>query len=292
MMIPKKCDTVLMLDTTSPTLSPKPSTLDPKPSFLDLTGGASASSDQGIPPLDDGTRTWAELVGLLDPMNESEQLIAPVVLESAMERLRGMNDAERRGVAINLVRFLAIFYAEILQMLHAAEHGDEAGLLQIGTSPRKNKGITHLKDGGEYQRTWRTKGRDGGQVESEEGRKEELREGQSDDGHPRSWMRVRADNYEEGFANEMFSLMQVGIDKFGVLLQKLLVLFEKMTRQVAAARAGFMKSMLADLQRPGTHINAAIVERMDRLQASRLKRKATLTYKKVIVSGAFNNGRS
>ena len=43
----------------------------PNRTMVDLTGEASASSDQGAPPLDDGARTWAELVGLLDRMNES-----------------------------------------------------------------------------------------------------------------------------------------------------------------------------------------------------------------------------
>ena len=109
----------------------------PNCTMVDLTGGASANSDQDTPPLDNGTRTWAELVGLLDPMNESEQLIAPVVLESAVERLRGMNDEERRGVAINLVRFLAVFYAEILQMLHMAAHGDESGEREVQDSDRE-----------------------------------------------------------------------------------------------------------------------------------------------------------
>ena len=51
-----------------------------------------------------------------------------------------MNEEERRGVAINLVRFLAVFYAEILQMLHMAENGDETALLQVGRRGRKEHG--------------------------------------------------------------------------------------------------------------------------------------------------------
>ena len=208
----------------------------PERTTVDLTGGAAASTDPGIPPLDDGTRTWAELVGLLDPMNESEQLIAPVVLEGAVERLREMDEEERRRVAVSLVRFLAVFYAEILQMLNAADHGDVVGLLQVGKDSRQSRGKNGLK----------------------------LRQGNGRD--TKIATAGRGSNLQS-WENEESSLMQVGVDKFGALLQKLLVLFERMSKKEAAVRASFMKEMLTDVQRPGTHVNAAVVDRMDRLQA-------------------------
>ena len=46
-----------------------------------------ATSSAEVPEIDMGTRTWAELVGLMDPMAEQENLLAPVVLENAIERI-------------------------------------------------------------------------------------------------------------------------------------------------------------------------------------------------------------
>ena len=66
---------------------------------------------------------------------------------------------------------------------------------------------------------------------------------------------------------DMESFMQTNVDRFGGLLQKLLGLMEKLDVSVASMRAGFLNSLLLDAQRPGPHINAAIIDRMDRLQA-------------------------
>ena len=68
-------------------------------------------------------------------------------------------------------------------------------------------------------------------------------------------------------SGDALSFMQKGVDKFGVLLQKLLGLLEKMGQPHAGVRAGFLMSMLADIQRPGPHVSAVVVEKMDRLQA-------------------------
>ena len=57
------------------------------------------------------------------------------------------------------------------------------------------------------------------------------------------------------------------VDKFGALMQKLLGLLEKLGQPGAGGRAKFMLSMLADLQRPGPHVSATVLEKMDRLQA-------------------------
>ena len=61
--------------------------------------------------------------------------------------------------------------------------------------------------------------------------------------------------------------MQTNVDKFGGWLRKLLSLMEKLEGPVASMRASFLTSLLVDVQRPGPRINAAIIERMDRLQA-------------------------
>ena len=65
---------------------------------------------------------------------------------------------------------------------------------------------------------------------------------------------------------DLSSFMQT-VDKFGVLLQKLLGLLEKIGQPHAGIRAAFLLSMLADTQHPGTHVSAVVVEKMDRLQA-------------------------
>ena len=97
---------------------------------VNLTGEARGSDEHPVPPLDNGTRTWGELTGLLDPMDELGQLIAPVVLENSVERIGLMSAEERGQLAVNLVRFLALFFTEILRMLNMAEMGDHTSLMQ------------------------------------------------------------------------------------------------------------------------------------------------------------------
>ena len=77
--------------------------------------------------------------------------------------------------------------------------------------------------------------------------------------------RTRAASMDGG--DDDLSFMQTTVDRFGVILQKLLGLLEKMGQPRATARASFMLSMLADVQRPGAHITSAVIERVDRLQA-------------------------
>ena len=108
---------------------------------VDLTGDARGSDEHPVPPLDNGTRTWGELTGLLDPMDELDQLIAPVVLENSVERIGLMSAEERRELAVSLVRFLALFFTEILRMLNMAEVGDHTSLMQTvqGNVARKQR---------------------------------------------------------------------------------------------------------------------------------------------------------
>ena len=97
--------------------------------------------------------------------------------------------------------------------------------------------------------------------------------------HGKRWKSVVADDsvldkgeggFQPGEHNmeaDAGSFMQTNVDKFGGLLQKLLSLLEKLEGPVASMRANFLASLLADVKRPGPRINAAIIERMDRLQA-------------------------
>ena len=162
-------------------------------------------------------------------MDEPEQLIDPVVVENAVERIRGMPEAGRSQLALQLVRFLAVLYAENLRMLNNADQGDAASLLQVQGGVKVN---THQNR-------------------------------QQTDQLAKAWV----DNGVLEEAEEM-NFMQQAVDKFGMLLQKLLGLLEKTGHSKAALRASFLLSILADVQRPGTHISAAaVVDKMDRLQA-------------------------
>ena len=50
-----------------------------------------------LPPFDESTRMWAELFGLMDPVDPEEQrLMAPVVLENAVERVLSPPPSARR----------------------------------------------------------------------------------------------------------------------------------------------------------------------------------------------------
>ena len=178
-----------------------------------------------LPPFEEGVRTWGELIGILDPMDEPESVIDPLVVENGVDRIRRMGQEERSQLAVQLVRFLAILYAEILRMLQLAEQEEGTSLLQMpGVAPA----------------------------------------GLSRGRLPSSRALVEQDEYGDG---EEVQLMQTMVDKFGVLLQKLLGLLEKLGQPSAGVRAGFLRSMLADVQRPGTHITAVVIEKMDRLQA-------------------------
>ena len=170
-----------------------------------------------LPPFEEGIRTWGELIGILDPMDEAEQIIDPLVVTSGVDRIRRMSEEERAQLAIQLVRFLAI-----LQMV---DQDDVTVLLQLPATTTR----TSLASPG----AWADGGEDDGRDD--------------DDDHP--------------------SLMHMVTDKFGVMLQQLLGLLEKMGQPLASMRASFLLSMLADIQRPGTHVSAVVIEKMDRLQA-------------------------
>ena len=72
-------------------------------------------------PCNDTARTWAELVGLMDP-----------ILENAIDRTHHMNEQERNQLYLGLVRFLGIFMAEVLRLLAMAlqPEGDATSLVQ------------------------------------------------------------------------------------------------------------------------------------------------------------------
>ena len=194
---------------------------------VNLTAASSAPAEAPpLPPFEDGIRTWGELIGVLDPMDEPESVIDPLVVENGVDRIRRMGSEERGQLAIQLVRFLAILYAEILRMLQLAEEGEGASLLQLPgpdlltPSGLPITGVKNVEDGEDVDR-------EKGEVQ----------------------------------------LMQTMPDKFGPVLQKLLGLLEKLDQPTAAVRARFLRSMLMDVQRPGLHISAAVIDKMDRLQA-------------------------
>ena len=67
-----------------------------------------------LPPFEEGVRTWGELIGIQDPMDEAEQIIDPLLVRNGVDRIRRMGTEERSDLTLQLVRFLAILYAEIL----------------------------------------------------------------------------------------------------------------------------------------------------------------------------------
>ena len=99
---------------------------------IDLTASSShLPSAPPLPPFEEGIRTWGELIGILDPMDDAEQIIDPLVVSNGVDRIRRMSAEERSGLSIQLVRFLAILYAEILRMLQMVDQGDGTSLLQL-----------------------------------------------------------------------------------------------------------------------------------------------------------------
>ena len=196
---------------------------------INLTATSSAPAvAPPLPPFEEGIRTWGELIGILDPMDKPESVIDPLVVENGVDRIRRMGSEERGQLAVQLVRFLAILYAEILRMLQMAEQdqGEETSLLQMsgeGSPPQQGSRTAMAK----YQ------GEDNAMNE----------------------------------VDDVVQFMQTFPDKFGPILQKLIGLLEKMSQSTAATRANFLRSMLTDVQRPGLHISAAVIDRMDRLQA-------------------------
>ena len=137
-----------------------------------------------------------------------------------------MGSEERDQLAVQLVRFLAILYAEILRMLQMPEEGEGTSLLQLpsrGPLTSSCPPTTMVKN-----------------------------------------VEKSADMDKE---DDVIQFMQTMPDKFGPVLQQLLGLLEKLDLSTAAVRVRFLRSMLTDVQRPGLHISAAVIERMDRLQA-------------------------
>ena len=329
----------------------------------------SAGPSTGVAPpptpvFDDGIRTWGELTGILDPMDEPEQLIDPAIVNSSVERMNNMQAVERQRLALDLLRFMALLFAEALRMMSMANlavppTGDASSLLQwpssrLRTLPalkacKRGKGTPdgHDRDAGKETRDVNVvtgKCRQGqgkllalmGEVTTLEGkglcRTRDIdrktvgvvgtNKSNEFEGLPRcllnfpygqndgvivqatrmdakvcwqgeGWKHTAAEgdviaegeggfrpegdviaDGEGGFQSEEDDMetddgvfMQTNADKFGGLLQKLLGLMEKLEGPVASMRANFLASLLVDVQRPGPHINAAIIERMDRLQA-------------------------
>ena len=195
---------------------------------IKLTAGPSTgTSAPPLPPFEEGIRTWGELIGILDPMDEPESVIDPLVVENGVDRIRRMDAEERNQLAIQLVRFLAVLYAEILRMLQLAEQEEVASLIQM-------PGLRNVRLLSSEQQA-------AGHVEEE----------------------CTGDEVEDDGVN----FMQSAADKFGIMLQKLLGLLERVGQPGASVRASFLRSMLADIQRPGVHITAAVIDKMDRLQA-------------------------
>ena len=77
-------------------------------------------------------RTWAELVGLMDPMDPETQALIAVVLENAIDRIHHVTEAERNQLYLGLVKFLGIFMAEVLRLLALAlqPEGDSSSLME------------------------------------------------------------------------------------------------------------------------------------------------------------------
>ena len=209
-----------------------------------------------MPPFEEGVRTWGELIGILDPMDEAEQIIDPLVVTNGVDRIRRMSPEERSQLAIQLVRFLAILYAEILRMLQMVDQDDVTVLMQVPDKFLRARSLA------------------GPEMLGVRGKEEVVQYGSD------PWMKLvllgpRPPPGDEGKvwsgwnteSDEEVSLMQTAVDKFGVMLQELLDLLERMGQPLASTRATFLLSMLADVQRPGTHISAGVIDRMDRLQA-------------------------
>ena len=90
---------------------------------------------------------------------------------------------------------------------------------------------------------------------------------------PSSRVKIASDLITQGTSErEMESdevqLMQREMtDNFGGAMQRLLIALEKYPPQQAGRAADFMTAMLKDWQRPGHHVAASVIERMDRVQA-------------------------
>ena len=101
-----------------------------------------AGPSEGIEPpptpvFDDGVRAWGELTGILDPMDEPEQLIDPAIVNSSVERMNNMQPHERQRLALDLVRFMALMFAEALRMLSLTNLGVQVrGMLIASSSTR------------------------------------------------------------------------------------------------------------------------------------------------------------
>ena len=251
------------------------------------------------PVFDDGIRTWGELTGILDPMDEPEQLIDQAIVNNSVERMNNMQPQERQRLALDLVRFMALMFAEALRMMSLAnlaenEAGDTTSLLQGQVTESLDK------KGHAYE-SIRTQGRDRHNAEYNKFDEYDMIVNYESDAETNAMIIggndvpfIRTLWYPRGHrgrtVNVMLSqvvgkvkdiagsrhgneegdvafLMQTNVDKFGSLLQKLLSLLEKLDGKVASSSANFLNSMLIDAQRPGPHINAAVIEKMDRLQA-------------------------
>ena len=79
-------------------------------------------------------------------MDEPEQLIDPAIVNSSVERMNNMQAVERQRLALDLLRFMALLFAEALRMMSLANlaeqpAGDSSGR-HLGTRPGKSTRFT------------------------------------------------------------------------------------------------------------------------------------------------------
>ena len=118
------------------------------------SAGPSTGMEQPPTPVfDDGIRTWGELTGILDPMDEPEQLIDPAIVNSSVERMNNMQAVERQRLALDLLRFMALLFAEALRMMNLANlaepnAGDASSLLQWSSSQHLCQPVYNIREDG------------------------------------------------------------------------------------------------------------------------------------------------
>ena len=210
----------------------------------DATAGPSEGPDQPpVPVFDDGIRTWGELTGILDPMDEPEQLIDPAIVGNSVERMNNMQMEERQRLAIDVVRFMALMFAEALRMMSLAnlggtQSGDATSMLQRPAPSMTRRTVQHHG----------LQGMTGNEVKTSKSSGQDRR---NDDDRAKGEkvslknVRVAGEQLHGASAeedNDISLLMQFNVDKFGGLLQKLLGLLEKMEGPVASMRASFLSS--------------------------------------------------
>ena len=82
-------------------------------------------------------------------MDEAEQIIDPLVVQNGVDRIRRMGEEERSQLALQLVRFLAILYAEILRMVQMVDQDDGTSLLQMPGSDHQGEKVRESKRQGD-----------------------------------------------------------------------------------------------------------------------------------------------